>query len=259
MQTLNQHISLFQTFASNHKQIHSSGVGDLWELTESEEERVYPLMWIQIDGSTVSGNEIVDSYTIVFCDLVHPDESDENEVLSDQKLIGLDFLSYLKQSTDLVATMDIVKNSSVQFFTEKWEDTLSGVIITVQVKQPMTYDLCSVPMSGLPPTYIGCAGVDIYVNGVFSETVESGGTYSYNTGGGDVDVTVNGSTYDTVTSPDSLDIPVVNSVGTAVGTVDAGVKVLIADTTINIYLDGVLQGSTDVVAETNETINVLWQ
>ena len=146
MQTLNQHISLFESFANNHKQVHSFGNGDLWELTETENERVYPLMWVQIDPSSVDGNQILENYTVVFCDLVHPDESDENEVLSDQKQIALDFISYLKASEDVVKTMNVVKSSSLTPFTEKWEDVLSGWIITIQIRQPFIYDLCSVPI-----------------------------------------------------------------------------------------------------------------
>lgn len=53
-------------------------------------------------------------------------------------------------------------------------------------------------------------------------------------GGGDVDVTVNSEAYDTVTSPDSLDIPIVNTADTAVGTVDPGVEVEVGDSTVTL-------------------------
>jgi hypothetical protein len=147
MQTLNQHISLFETFATDHKQINDFGNGDLWELTEKETPRTYPLMWVQVGDTSIDGNTQIDNYTVLFCDQTHSDESDENEVLSDQKSIALDFLAWLKFDDSINVYNNVIYTSSLSPFTERFEDTLSGWVMTVQIKQPMQYNSCDIPIN----------------------------------------------------------------------------------------------------------------
>jgi PKD repeat protein len=52
-------------------------------------------------------------------------------------------------------------------------------------------------------------------------------------GGGDVDVEINGNPYDTVTAPDTVDIPVVNTLPTPVGTI-VGTDVVVGNSTVNV-------------------------
>ena len=147
MQTLNQHISIFNNFATNHKQINSFGVGELWELTEKNGDRVYSIMWMVIEPHNVAGNELIDNYTFVFADIVRPDESNENEVLSDEKQKALDLLSFLRFSDEINSATNIIKASNLTPFTEKFEDCLAGWILTVQIKQAFTYNYCDAPIN----------------------------------------------------------------------------------------------------------------
>lgn len=234
MQTLNQRLNIFNQFATDHLQLNSFGIGELWELTEKNGDRIYPLMWTVINTTNINENTELDNYTFVFCDLVRPDESNENEVLSDQKSIAYDFVSFLRFSDAINSGTNVIKQVTLEPFTEKFDDCLSGWIVNVQIKQGFTWDFCSAPMSGNINPEPVCRGVDIYANNVFVETVPSGGRFDYSSGGGDVEVSVNGTLYDTATSPTPLDIPVVNSNGDAVGTVNAGVNVLIEDSQITV-------------------------
>lgn len=185
MQTLNQHITTFNNFANAHHQINSFGVGELWELTEKNGDRIYPIMWTVIDPSSVNENELVENYTFVFADLVRPDESNEQDVLSDQKQSALDFISFLRFSSSVSDDVVLVKTSSMTPFTEKFEDNLAGWIVTIQLKQSFFYNYCDAPVSGLSPADPVCRGVAIYNNGVYEQTVVSGGRFDY----------VNGSTF----------------------------------------------------------------
>jgi hypothetical protein len=147
MQTLNQHISLFRNFAESHKQINSFGVGELWELTEKNGDRVYSIMWMVIEPSSVTGNELIRNFTFVFADIVRPDESNENDVLSDEQQKALDLLSFLRFSDDIDDETDIIKSSTITPFTEKFEDNLAGCIVTVQIKQAFIYNYCDAPLN----------------------------------------------------------------------------------------------------------------
>lgn len=164
MQTLNQHITLLRNYSENHLQINSFGVGDAWELVESftktngvvgedgtvDTNRTYPVMWVEVNGSSVSGNDLIDNYNIYFADLVEKDERNETDVLSDMKLLCLDLMSYLYKSTNINGQMEVVRSFTMTDFTEKFGDEVSGWILSVSFKQPFTYNLCAVPITGAP-------------------------------------------------------------------------------------------------------------
>ena len=225
MQTLNQHITLFRDFANSHLQINSFGVGELWELTEKNGGRIYPIMWMVIDPHSINGNELVENYTFVFADLVRPDESNEDDVLSDQKQSALDFLSFLRFSTTVSDEIVLMKSSNLTPFTEKFEDNLAGWIVTVQLKQSMVYNYCDAPVSGLSPAEPVCRGVAIYNNNVYEQTIASGGRFDYTNACDDATININNIAFDTVAASGTLNIPVVNVSNQAVGTITAGVKV----------------------------------
>jgi len=164
MQTLNQHITLLRNYSNSHLQINSFGVGDAWELVESFTQsngvigedgtvvanRTYPVMWVEISSSNLSGNVLTDNYNIYFADLVNKDERNETEVLSDMKLLCLDLAAYLKQSSDISDLMNINFEFTFDDFTEKFNDEVAGWVMSLQVTQPYNYSLCAVPITNAP-------------------------------------------------------------------------------------------------------------
>lgn len=243
MQTLNQHIKLFSDFATAHKQINAFDFGDPWEFnvkngTWQNPDKCYPAMLVVCTGSTVSGNEITDNYDFIFCDLVHKDESDENEVLSDQKLIALDFLAFLAKAD--IGQQDLIKSSSLADFTERFTDEVSGWIASVSIKQHFSYNECEIPMTSAPSTGDECLGVTILnsVGGVIT-VIESGGFWTDNTSGGcdSISITNSSGTYNQVITCAQSPFPLPNE-------------------TYNIYLDGVLNQSLSLPTLGNNTINI---
>ena len=75
----------------------------------------------------------------------------------------------------------------------------------------------------------------------------------------DTVITVNGQAYSSVSAETATDIPVINTLGNYVGTINAGLNVTMPDTTYNVYVGGVLNGTGSVVTLENETINIVWQ
>lgn len=191
MQTLNQHITLLRNYSSVHWQINSFGVGDAWELVESftktngvigedgtvDKFRNYPVMWVEVNGSSLSGSVLTDSYNIYFADLVNKDERDELEVLSDMKQLCLDVAAYLKQSSDIETNMDVILEFTMEDFTEKFNDEVAGWTLSVQIKQPYQYNLCAVPKSDSPTGFSNCKAVTV-TDGATVTEVPSGGAYT---------------------------------------------------------------------------------
>ena len=68
-------------------------------------------------------------------------------------------------------------------------------------------------------------------------------------GGGDVDIEINGVPYDTITAPATVDIPVINTTPVPVGTI-VGTDVVVGDSTVNVRKsDATLISAVTVVAE----------
>lgn len=147
MQSLNQHISLFSNFATNHHQISSFGFGDFHEADKPYNDAVvrYARMWVDLQSTNVNDGALVRTYRIAFMDCVKPDERNENDVISDMEQVALDLLSHINKS--ITEDEDIVKSNSIEPFTESFSDKVSGVILNLQIVQAFTYNNCIIPIS----------------------------------------------------------------------------------------------------------------
>lgn len=138
--TLNQTIKLISDLGSAHEQINTVYFGDIWEFLKTD--NVYPAMFFSLTGSSISGKQLNLDFSLFFLDRQLQDESNENEVLSDQLLIAQDIISMMRYPK---FDWEIGDQVSMEFFTEKEEDYLAGVKADVTVSFPMLSDRCQVP------------------------------------------------------------------------------------------------------------------
>lgn len=139
--TLNQTIKLISDLGAAHEQINTVYFGDVWEFL-SQTDNVYPAMFYTLTGSSISGKSLNLDFSLFFLDRQLQDESNENEVLSDQLLIAQDIISMMRYPK---FDWEIGDQVSMEFFTEKEEDYLAGVKADVTVSFPMLSDRCQVP------------------------------------------------------------------------------------------------------------------
>lgn len=168
MQTFNQIITAFQTIATAHKQINTFGVGDIWEI-ETSGTITYPLMWAQPDISRVEENVFVSSWKLLFMDIIHKDERNENDVLSDMELVALDIIAQLQSPS---YEFDFNANGIIlERFTERFTDYVGGVMINVELRIPYNADRCAIPSSTI--TTGTNTNVVLIVNAVTGATIAS--------------------------------------------------------------------------------------
>jgi hypothetical protein len=148
MFTHNQIISSFKTFSSDHEQLESYGTGPIDEVNEAtiQEPIYYPQMWAFLSGAATSENTISYSYDVLFYDLVQPDASNMDEVLSDTILIANDFLIYLNAPENYDKWFFDI-GQSIEPFTDRFRDDVTGVKVSITLKTRGAQDnLCIVPM-----------------------------------------------------------------------------------------------------------------
>jgi hypothetical protein len=141
--TYNQIIQQFQEFANAHKQINEFGNGDLWEVVQHDsllKDFNYPLLFVQ-------DSFITNGFNILVMDKAN-EGTVETEVKSDTLLILLDTIAYFeKLYTDNWKFVKIEKTGSISSFTERFDDTLTGWTMSMQLKQPLEYDECQIPQT----------------------------------------------------------------------------------------------------------------
>lgn len=164
--SLNQIDNLFLTFAKNHKQINSYGFGDPsdignntlelnWSagiLNGRESSPVYPLLWISPQPSIISRHFITWRLSIIICDQLKKDETNQTEVLSDMQQIMQDCLANLQTPAfNSSFTIDGEFSYTITPFTEeKFDDETAGWLCDIDLKVSNVNDRCAIPMVGAP-------------------------------------------------------------------------------------------------------------
>lgn len=236
--TYNQVVQLFSDIATNHYQIHSFVDGDLWEVMESNQatHKKFPLLWVRpLSASFEFPFETV-RMGIAVMDLVNTDESNENEVLSDTLTILSDIKSIL-DTPSYANTFIVSKSASLTPFTERFSAKVTGWAMELDVKIQWLGDRCAIPISSAPTVNNLCKPVYIYNDaGALIATVPSGGTYTDSSICAAATVRNSDSTYST--------------------TVASGATLVLADTTYNFYINGVLDQTATVASMVNQTFNI---
>jgi hypothetical protein len=236
IKTLNQLKQELQIFADAHLQINEFYFGNFNQIYN---EKIIRHTFLIADTLNIAANRVRGggSYTditfiISACDQVFPDQSNWMDVKSDTFQIIMDCRNIF-ESPRWKAFSSVQGSPTVTYFEQKGSDRVNGWVMNVTLRIPDLRDLCAIPLvdydldSQLESL---CAGVTIIEDGNYSQTIPSGGTFSYSTSaGGSVTIQVNGVEYIIEPAPSTIDIPVLNSEGNQIGTVDPGVQVNIED------------------------------
>ena len=151
--TYNQIIEQFRVFANLHMQIQNFGNGDLFEIVEHNQlaDFNYPLFWVADQPATLGDGTFTWNFNIMAMDLVNKDETNENDVKSDMCQVLLDAVAYFEQQNISSSFIDwkkinLVRGSTLNSFTERFEDELTGFGMNIGFKMPFAYDKCDIPM-----------------------------------------------------------------------------------------------------------------
>jgi len=144
MFTLNKLNKIIQEFVANHRQIKSwrlENYGDFSDIT-------YPLLAGLIQPSPVDSAS--SSFVVKFwiLDKVTKGLNNQVDCLSDTHSMGLDVLSYFKQTNfDELGYLGVVQTATFDRVIEDGEDEVSGWTFEVTFKTIFEWDLCSIPIT----------------------------------------------------------------------------------------------------------------
>ena len=141
-QTLNQVVATIQAIGQAHKQINTVYFGNLLDFLSKGSDNVYPAMFFDLTGSSISGTTLTMEFSLYFLDRMLAEQSNETEVLSDQLSVAQDIIAQLKYND---FDFEIQDSVPLQYVTENTPDLLAGVVANVRLDLPFTADRCVVP------------------------------------------------------------------------------------------------------------------
>jgi hypothetical protein len=146
-----QILSDWENFANAHEQIKSWGFGDPTQVTMdliTKQEPKYPRLYFIPNTSFIESNYLKITWTIIVCDKIEEDLSNQQEVLSDTLEIAKDFYSKVHLSD-----YDVEWDSSLNPWLEETETTVAGWSFDMSIQQKFDFNRCVLPMlSFLEPT-----------------------------------------------------------------------------------------------------------
>jgi len=140
--TLNKTIKVIEDLGNAHQQIKTTFYGTAFDFLSKGSDNVYPALFFDLTGASINGKTSTLNFTLFFCDRVLPEQSNEQEVLSDQLLTAQDIIAQLHYNNFDFIMQDSV---SIDFFTEDTPEYLAGVSATISLDLPYLQNRCEVP------------------------------------------------------------------------------------------------------------------
>jgi len=125
-----------------HQQIKTTFYGTAFDFLSKGSDNVYPALFFDLTGASINGKTSTLNFTLFFCDRVLPEQSNEQEVLSDQLLTAQDIVAQLHYNDFDFVMQDAV---TLDFFTEDTPEYLAGVSATISLDLPYLQNRCEVP------------------------------------------------------------------------------------------------------------------
>ena len=139
----------WQEFADVHEQINSYGFGDATELTMdviTKVEPLYPRLYFIPNTTRFSPNHMHINFTVIICDKVDDDLSNQQDVLSDTLEIAKDL--YAK---GYLSDYDLEWGATLSPWLERADAVLGGWTFDISIQQKFDYNRCVLPLTNFSP------------------------------------------------------------------------------------------------------------
>ena len=150
----NNVIDTLKCVGEQHLNIHTVTSGDIWEI-DLEKNTLFPLFHINPVNVTVGMNVRNFNFQLFIMDLVEPDESNEQEVLSDCLEIMNDIIAIYKHGEILYGydaahgeeqRYFIDNDFTIEPFTERFDNAVTGWVMSFTITVENELNSCNIPI-----------------------------------------------------------------------------------------------------------------
>jgi hypothetical protein len=132
-------LDLLEIFQQQSPQLKTFGYGNLVDFGKNTSGTTVDYPYMFVVPQSVSYDENTTTYTlnIIFADILHPDLSNEKDIVSDMSLQARRFLSYIKRGINTIPAlyeyMDVQLPAQALPFMERMADHVAGVALSVNI------------------------------------------------------------------------------------------------------------------------------
>ena len=187
--TVNELVQEFKEIANSHLQINNFFWGDFGKAAKRNDLN-YPLLGAYFPSGTVFNNQTGLNLIVYVADKIdkgnndnqnNPAQGNLTEVESDTMQVMRDVYNIINKSFRW-QRIGKVQQADYTKFIERGDDETAGTALNITFFLRDTTSICNLPMEGYDfdktPT---TETVDIYVDGVFIESIPCGGSYNFTT------------------------------------------------------------------------------
>lgn len=108
----------------------------------TEKQSIYPISHIIVNSFRDIGNAFSYNISVISMDLVNEDDSNEQDVMHTQSMVGVRLCELLKRGNITDDNYVIEGNPSYEFFRDRFEDKVAGCTATFDVSVPNDMTIC---------------------------------------------------------------------------------------------------------------------
>ena len=142
--TFNNALKLFRDIGGSHMLIHSTTVGDIYDL-DLEKATEFPLLHVNPLNVQMNDTTMVMNFQLFICDIVTANNQTEEDVLSDTLLIMTDIVSLLRSET--YEGFYTEGDYTLEPFVERFDNSLSGWTVNIPIVVDNDFQSCDLPIA----------------------------------------------------------------------------------------------------------------
>ena len=116
-------------------------IGSIFNIA-TEKQSIYPISHIIVNSFRDIGNAFSYNISVISMDLVNEDDSNEQDVMHTQSMVGVRLCELLKRGNITDDNYVIEGNPSYEFFRDRFEDKVAGCTATFDVSVPNEMTIC---------------------------------------------------------------------------------------------------------------------
>lgn len=140
--TLNQVIKKIEDIGNAHEQIKTTFYGSAFDFLSKGSDALYPAFIFDLNNASINGKTLTLSFSLFFMDRMLPEETNYQDVISDQLLTAQDIIAQLSYND---FNFDLQESVTLNAFSESTPDLLAGWQTDISLDLPYIYNRCEVP------------------------------------------------------------------------------------------------------------------
>ena len=108
----------------------------------TDKQSIYPISHIIVNSFATEGNSFNYNISVISMDLVNEDDSNEQDVMHTQSMVGIRLVEVLKRGGLFKDLYQLSGTPTFEFFRDRFEDKVAGCTTTFSVLVPNEMTIC---------------------------------------------------------------------------------------------------------------------